>query len=220
MSFTVADIVTEARELLLDETVPYRYSDDFIVRKVNQILRRMVVVRPDLFTHVTTMMTVAGSLQTCPADSVRLMDVSQNGSGEIPKEVDQEALDMMFPRWASSSVGATKSWMRLPRDPNRFYVYPPSAGSEMLTIMYARSLPTYALADTINIQDAYQPVVLDGVCWLMESLDAEHVETSRAKMFQESYTTALGASLLARGITDSESGGGSTQSATNRSRQG
>lgn len=210
MSFTVADIVTEARELLLDELLPYRYSDDFVVRKVNQVLRRMVVIRPDLFTVVANITTVAGALQQCPADSVRLMDVTKNGVGRVPKEIDQEALDVMFPSWRSGTVGATQNWMRVPRDPNRFYVYPASGGGETLTLLYARSLPTYTISDTVALQDAYQPVLLDGVCWLMESIDAEHAESARAKMFQESYNTALGAGLLARGISDSPSAGATT----------
>ena len=33
MSFTVAAIVQEARELLLDETAPFRYSDAYIVTR-------------------------------------------------------------------------------------------------------------------------------------------------------------------------------------------
>lgn len=206
MSFTVADIVVEARELLLDQEEPFRYDDAFIVRKVNQVLRRMVIVRPDLFSTVATITTVAGSLQTCPADSVRLMDVTLNGVSGAPKEINQEVLDLMFPNWNTDTAGPTTNWMRYPRDPNRFYVYPPSAGGETLTIVYARSTPTYTINDTIALQDAYLPVVLDGVCWLMESLDAEHVESGRAKMFQDAYNTALAGGLAARAITDSEDG--------------
>jgi hypothetical protein len=207
MSFTVADIVQEARELLLDETAPFRYSDAYIVRKTNQVLRRMVIIRPDLFAHVTTITTTAGSLQACPADSVRLMDVTLNGAQRAPKEINQEVLDLMFPSWNTTVAGPTTNWMRYPRDPNRFYVYPPSAGGETLTIVYARSTPTYAIGDTVAVQDAYFPVVLDGVCWLMESLDAEHVESGRAKMFQDAYTAALVGGLAARRITDTEDGG-------------
>lgn len=207
MSFTVADIVVEARESVLDSMVPYRYSDDHIVRKINQILRRMVIVRPDLFSTVATITSVAGALQACPANSVRLMDVMLNGANRTPKEVNQDVLDMMFPEWNTDPAGQTKNWMRYPRDPNRFYVYPPSAGGETITLVYARSLPTYAIGDTVELQDAYYPVVLDGTCWLLESIDAEHVESSRSKMFKDAYDAALGGGLAARGITDSEDAG-------------
>jgi hypothetical protein len=207
MSFTVADIVLEARELLLDETAPYRYSDDFIVRKTNQVLRRMVIVRPDLFSAIAPITCVAGTLQSCPADSVRLMDVTLNSANRVPKEINQEVLDLMFPAWGAESAEPTSNWMRYPRDPNRFYVYPPATAGEVITIVYAKSTPAYTLGDTVALQDAYFPVLLDGVCWLMESIDAEHVESSRAKMFKDAYEGALGAGLAARKITDTDEAG-------------
>lgn len=207
MSFTVQDVVTEARELLLDNLLPYRYSDEYIVRKVNQILKRMVIARPDLFTTITNITCVAGSIQSAPSDSVRLMDVLTNSAGVAVKEINQEVLDLMFPNWGNGAAGPATNWMRYPRDPNRFYLYPVAAGGETLEIVYARCLPTYTASGTVGIQDAYFPVVLDGVCWMMESLDAEHVESGRAKMFRDSYDAALGAGLVARRITDTSTGG-------------
>jgi hypothetical protein len=209
MSFTVADIVIEARELLLDEMTPYRYSDDYIVRKVNQVLKRMLVVRPDLFIKITPLITVPGALQSAPTESMRFMDVLANSQGLVPKEVDQQALDVMFPKWRNGYTGPTTIWMRAPRDPNRFYVYPASAGGEQLTVAYAQTLPNYTLAQVIELSDAYLPTILDGVCWLMESLDAEHVESGRARMFQESYTTSLASGLLSRAVADTADGGAS-----------
>lgn len=206
MSFTVADVVLEARELLLDETEPYRYSDTFIVRKVNQVVRRMVQARPDLFTAVGTITTVPGSLQTCPSDSYRLMDVALNGANRVPKEVNQDVLDLMFPSWNTGSTGATTNWMRYQRDANRFYVYPPSAGGETLTVAYAKTPGVLGADDVVPVQDAFQPTVLDGTCWLMESLDAEHVESGRAKMFKDAFETSLVSSLGTRRITDSDEG--------------
>ena len=189
---------------MLDETVPFRYSDDFLVRKVNQVLRRMVIVRPDLFTAVETITTVAGALQSCPADSVRLMDVALNGDSRVPKEVNQDVLDMMFPKWNDGAEGPTENWMRFPRDPNRFYVYPPSAGGETLTIAFAKSTPTYVMNDTIQLQDAYFPAVVDGASWLVEMIDAEHAESGRAKVFKDAYDGALAAGLAVRKLTDDE----------------
>lgn len=209
MSFTVADIVQEARELLLDELVPYRYSDDYIVRKTNQIIKRMLVVRPDLFIKVTPLVTVAGALQSAPTESMRFMDVLANSEGRVPKEVDQQAIDTMFPSWRQSQTGPMTQWMRAPRDPNRFYIYPASVGGETLTVAYAQTLPNYAINDIIELSDAYLPTILDGVCWLMESLDAEHVESGRARMFQESYTTGLASGLMSRGVADSTDGAAS-----------
>jgi hypothetical protein len=164
----------------------------------------MVIVRPDLFTAVETITTVAGALQSCPADSVRLMDVALNGDSRVPKEVNQDVLDMMFPKWNDGAEGPTENWMRFPRDPNRFYVYPPSAGGETLTIAFAKSTPTYVMNDTIQLQDAYFPAVVDGASWLVEMIDAEHAESGRAKVFKDAYDGALAAGLAVRKLTDDE----------------
>jgi hypothetical protein len=48
---------------------------------------------------------------------------------------------------------------------------------------------------------------VDGVIFLAESIDNEHVNSGRAKLFQESFVQSLGVSLQSRAITDTESGG-------------
>lgn len=207
MSFTVAEILTETRELLLDSLSPYRYSDEFIIRKVNQVLRRMAVMRPDLFVVHTTIACVSGTLQAAPTDSVRMLDVIANADGDAVKEINQDTLDMMYPDWSSSAPATTINWMRYPRDPNRFYVYPPALGGEDLQIVYARSPAAVDANSTVSLPDAYAPTVLDGTCWLMEAIDAEHVESGRAKAFKDAFEASLTAGLTVRRLTDVDASG-------------
>jgi hypothetical protein len=53
----------------------------------------------------------------------------------------------------------------------------------------------------------YFPIVVDGVVFLAESIDDEHVNTNRAKLFQDSFMQGLGVSLQSRTITDTDAGG-------------
>lgn len=46
---TVADYMTAARTLLLDEVQPYRYPDTDIVKALNMAVAEAVRLRPDLF---------------------------------------------------------------------------------------------------------------------------------------------------------------------------
>jgi hypothetical protein len=46
---TVADYISSARQLLQDEVVPYRYSDDDIVLSLNLAISEARRVRPELF---------------------------------------------------------------------------------------------------------------------------------------------------------------------------
>lgn len=208
MSFTAAQVIVEVREQMLDALAPFRYGDDFILRKINQVLRRIALQRPDLFAEVDTITCVAGGMQRTPTDSIRLMDVVANTDGVAPKEVNQDVLDMLVPAWEQLAPGPTTNWMRYPRDPNRFYVYPAARSTDTLELVYARCPPVYASGDVIVLQDVYMPMVIDGVCWMLESIDAEHVESGRAQMFKESYENALAAGLTARNITDTDTAGG------------
>lgn len=208
MSFTVADVLSDVRDLVQDNSTPYRYDDADLVRKFNQVLRRAVILRPDLFTEIVTINCVAGSLQQCPVDSVRLMDVLTNSVGAAVKQVNQEVIDLMVPDWETLPAGPATNWMRYPRDPNRFYVYPAASASLPLQIIYAKCPALLTTASTVPMQDVYMPVLVDGVCWVVEAVDAEHVESGRAKMFKDSFTESLTVGLQARRITDTDSAAG------------
>lgn len=207
MSFTVGDVAIDVREMVQDTSAPYRYDDAFVARKVTQVVRRAAIMRPDLFTQITTISCIVGSMQTCPADSIRIMDVVGNSAGEAVKEVNQEVLDLTLAGWELLPAGPATNWMRYPRDPNRFYVYPQATAGAALQLMYAKSPSALAMTDVVPIQDAYMPAIIDGTCWLLEAIDAEHVESGRAKMFQDSFNAAFTSGLASRQITDTESGG-------------
>lgn len=207
MSFIAQDVLLEVRDMVQDTLPEYRYSDSFLLRKLDLIMRSTVVLRPDLFTHVAPITCVAGAMQSAPADSVRLMDVLRNQDDYALKEVNQEALDLLQPGWPGVSNGAAKDWMRYPRDPNRFFVSPPAQAGDTLTIVYARSTPVTSLGQTINLQDSYLAALAYGVVWLIESVDAEHVESGRAKLYKDAYDSILAAGLTTRQITDDAAAG-------------
>jgi hypothetical protein len=73
--------------------------------------------------------------------------------------------------------------------------------------VYARSPATLTIASVVPLPDAYEPSVIDGTCWLMEAIDAEHVESGRAKMFKDAFEGALTAGLTARQLTDADAAG-------------
>jgi hypothetical protein len=210
MSFTVADVITEVREQVQDTLqvgAEYRYSDLFLLRKIDMAVRHMLTVRPDLFTHIGDMTCVAGTLQSAPADSVRLMDVVRNRDGVPVKEVNQETLDLMIPAWTSTAAGPVTNWMRYQRSPNHFYVFPPASAGDALTISYARCTPLTSTAATVPLQDAYLSTVAFGAVWLVESIDAEHTESGRAAAFEKAFSSALASGLATRQITDTQNAG-------------
>lgn len=206
---TPAEVITEVRRLIQDTKTPYRYSDAVLLGFVNQTLKRMVTLRPDLFAVIGDIPTTANTvLQSCPADSTRLIEIFQVKDGDAVTEVNRETLDRTAPSWQREEAGQPVNFMRHVRNPNRFFVYPRPAAGVVLIGEYAQTPPDYALdQEIVYPTDAYFPVAVDGVVFLAESIDNEHVNSGRAKLFQDSFVQGLGVALQSRSITDTESGG-------------
>lgn len=206
---TPADIITESRILVQDTRTPYRYSDTVMLNFVNQTLKRMAILRPDLFSVIGDISTTANTvIQSCPSDSLRLVEIFQIKNGDAVTEVNREVLDQMSPGWVNEAAGTPLNFMRHVRNPNKFFLYPRPTAGVVLVGEYAQVPPTYTLNQTITaLPDAYLPVAADGVVFLAESVDNEHVNSNRAKLFQDSFNQTLAAGLQTRTITDTEEGG-------------
>lgn len=206
---TPAEVITEARRLIQDTRTPYRYTDAVMLGFVNQILKRMVMLRPDLFAVVAEFPTVPDTvIQSCPADSIRLMEIFQVKDGDAVTEVNRDTLDRTAPGWQREPSGQPVNFMRHVRNPNRFFVYPKPEYGVVLIGEYAQTPPDYTINQEITYPtDAYFPTVVDGVVFLAESIDNEHVNSNRAKLFLDAFTQGLTTSGAARVITDTEAGG-------------
>lgn len=206
---TPNEIITEARRLIQDTKTPYRYSDAVMLGFVNQTLKRMVMIRPDLFAVIGDFTTTANTvLQSCPADSTRLIEIFQVKNGNAITEVNRATLDRTAPNWQNEEAGQPVNFMRHVRNPNRFFVYPRPEAGVVLVGEYAQTPPDYTLNQEITYPtEAYFPVAVDGVVFLAESIDNEHVNSGRAKLFQDAFVQGLGVSLQSRTITDTEAGG-------------
>lgn len=203
------DVITDVRRIVQDTTATFRYSDAVLLAFANQALKRISILRPDLFAKVSTVTCTQGAvIQSAPADSIRVMEVFsvQNGSGVI--ETDRESLNTSYPSWMNDAEGACVNWMRHIRNPNKFFIYPKAPAAQVLDIEYAQSPPVYAGdAAVALLPDAYFPVVVDATVFITESVDAEHVTSQRAQLFLESFSQSLGVATQSREVTDPEKGG-------------
>lgn len=206
---TPSSIITEVRDLIQDNGSTLRYSDTILLRFVNQTLKRMAVLRPDLFSVIADIPTTADTvIQSMPSDSARLMDIFHVKGGNSITEVDRETMEQTFSGWASTASGTPVNYMRNVKNPNRFFVYPAPIAGIVLVGEYSQVPPDYALNDTINlVPDSYFGTIVDGTVYLAESIDNEHVNSNRAKLFLESFTQTLGVSLQSRTVTDTKQAG-------------
>lgn len=206
---TPADIITEARRLLQDTVSPYRYSDADLLGFVNQTLKRMAVIRPDLFGVIDEVPTTpASAVQDLPADALRLIDVFQVRGGPAVTEVDRETLSRSDPYWMTTSADLPRNFMRHVKNPRRFFLYPPPVADVVLLAEYAQVPADYALNAEIALPSAaFAPSIVDGVVFLAESIDNEHASSGRAKLFLEAFTQSLALSLQSRAVTDTKAAG-------------
>lgn len=203
---TLQDVITEARKLVNDtDSTAYRYSNVNLTGVGNQVIQRVLNLRPDLFAALGNVLCTTGEIyQSAPTDSFRLIDVIRIQNGAALAESDRDLLNSTRPDWTTYIAGPAIEWMRHPRGPNKFFIFPPAPVNQTLVVEYAKIPAAYAIGDTIVIPDSYLPVLVDGMVWLIESVDDEHVNSQRAQMYMQSFFTGLGITLQSRSITDTE----------------
>lgn len=206
---TPSDIIAETRRAINDSRAPQRFTDSELLGFVNQTLKRMAMYRPDLFLQIGDVSTTADTtVQNMPADSIRLVEIFGVKDGDTITEVDRDTFDQTYPGWRSEASGVPVNFMRHVRNPNVYFLYPRPTSGIVLLAEYAKVPSDYAVDETITAPiDAYLPVLVDGTVYLAESVDDEHVNSGRAKLFLDSFTQALGVSLQSREITDSDDAG-------------
>jgi hypothetical protein len=203
------DIITTVRRLIQDETATYRYSDAFLLDLCNQGLKRIQLLRPDLFSYVSTVACTQGEvIQSAPSDSLRIIEIYSIVGGTGLVEASREVLDQTVPTWPNDTEAAAINWMRHVRNPNKFFIYPQAPAAQSLDIEYSQVPTTYDGTTTVTLlPDAYESVLVDVVVWLAESIDNEHVTSGRAKMYQDSFMASLGATKASLPVTDTENAG-------------
>lgn len=206
---TPTQVITEVRRLIQDEYTTYRYSDAVLLGYVNQTLKRMAILRPDLFSSVSDVETTQDSaLQTLPDDAIRLLDIFQISGSTTITEVDRETMSRMHSGWMSEASGQPVNYMRHVKNSVQFFLYPRPAAGVIIVAEYARSPEDYALTDEIaQPPAAYFPAIIDGVMFLAQSIDDEHVASGRAKLFYDSMLNQLDLSLKVRVVTDTKAAG-------------
>jgi hypothetical protein len=206
---TPADIILDVRDLVQDTATPYRYSDAVLLRFVNQAFRRAAVIRPDLFhVYEEALPTIPGKVQqSLPEGSIRLVEIFA-ADGRAILEVARETLDQSHPEWRSDDPGQPLNFMRHPRNPTMFFLWPPPSLGVTLEAEYARTPALLGINDEIEeFPAAYIPAIIDCTVGLAESVDDEHVNSGRAKQFMDSFTQQMGLGLQVRPVSDSEGAG-------------
>jgi len=202
---TAQNLVDATRRLTQDTLAPQRFTDAALLNYMNMVLTLLCNYRPDLFSEIKTIGPTAGSpVQTLPTDAVRLVEVFSTGAGTAVTEVNRETLDQMHPQWVSETPGVPVNFMRHPRNPRSYFLYPPPVDGTTLVIEYIRALPTYDILSDIPVSQEMFSVIIAGMVFFAEVADAEPSSFDRAKAALGQFMQDAGMSMTTRVLADME----------------
>lgn len=203
MALTPNNLFDTVRDIIQD-TGKVRWSDNELLRYLNDGRRDIAVVRPDLYSETTNLALVAGTRQSVPSDGTRLIDAVRNVTaadvvGRAVRIVEREVLDAQSPDWHTEPASTViKHFMYDEREPKTFYVYPPATAGHKLTIVYSKA-PTEITSldlDSTSVlarEDIFVGALTDYLAYRCFSKDAEFAGNSqRAVMHYQAFANIIG----------------------------
>ena len=172
MAVLVSDVIGSARDILLDnQTAYYTWSDATLERWLNDVLAESVNIKRDINPQIIPVPLVAGSVQSCPATVLQLMEPYHNVvSGASVTKGGQELISRRFPNWRSMTPTVDASDVTVDeRDPVNFHVYPPNTGTGEIMALCAVTPVLSAIgclpisSSAIPIPDNYRNALVAGV---------------------------------------------------------
>lgn len=217
MGTTLASTIISRASTILQDSGAVRYPSSQLLDWLNEGQRFIYKVRKDSSAKTTTMALAAGTRQTLPAEADLLLDVVRNATvdpappntvtyGRALRKTSQPLLDAQSPDWHSHTAKATVTeYMYDPRVPKTFFVYPPSTGTTSVELKYS-VIPANltATSQAINVDDVYEPVLLDWVLMRAYSLEMEESLMQRASLYRQSVESQLAVKGAVDEITNAQ----------------
>jgi len=169
MTILAQDLINDIADELSDAD-HITWSADELLTYLNSATLRVCLLRPDASSSVESIQLVAGTKQTLPATSRRLLDIFRNmGSdgatpGKIITATDQRSLDLYSPNWHKETAKTVIDHFVYDEEtPDTFFVTPPAhATTDVYVEMKLANNPaiiTDASAENIQVNDVYRPAL-------------------------------------------------------------
>jgi hypothetical protein len=192
---TPADIIATARTIYNDaDSVLYRKEDAELLGYLNDGMREVSGLKPELFMTIGDMECTAGEVEQAVsfADAQALVEVLCIHDSTALTPFDFATLSAFRPGWRTDAAGAAQQWSKLQGDPLRFFIYPKAPASQTLDVRYIRIPTVLALTDVIDeVPEAYIPALVDYVVYRAESADDEHAISGRATSHYQAFVAKV-----------------------------
>ncbi len=194
-------------QTVLNDAQAASWGFDEMLNWLNLGQRQIVLLRPDASSEIANLDLAAGTTQTMPTGSVRLLDIECNVSGSACTYIEKSALDSYDRNWRIATADAAViHWMYDERVPQNFEVYPPQPVSSRGAVKILRStLPRDCTLENVNggsvesvigIPDQYEGALVDYCIYRAYSKDATYtVRGGKADQSYEKFLQSLGIQL-------------------------
>lgn len=196
-------IAARASELAQD-TLNVTWLTAQILEWINDAQHAIAVVRPDVSVSTAAVQLVSGTKQTITGRRVMSVIRNMGADGATPgraiRLVERGVKDEFDPDWHTATVAvAVKEYMYDVRNPKEYYVSPPvSAVTNVYVELAQATNPTAltALSDTIGLDDAYVPVIIEWVMYRIFGRESEQTPSyARAARHFVAFFNMLGEKL-------------------------
>lgn len=212
---TAQTIATRAR-LVINDVLGTRWIDSEVLDWVNAGEAAIAAIEPIAYVVTETLTLVAGTKQVLPTAGISLVDVVRNMGtdgntpGDVVDSMERKVLDSLRPSWHSEATDASVLlFIHNPRDPSKFYVYPPqpASGFGQIEVEYLKVPPALtSLSDALNLRDLYQEALLNYVLFRMYSKESKDGDKSLAETYYSAFIAAVGARTQSERTIDSSEG--------------
>lgn len=198
---TAQTVVDRVRDTTVDEdAAAYRTSDAKMLKHVNDFLRDAALLRPDLFSSISTIACTQGRMiQKAVAGTIRLLNVYGVSGGSTITKVDFPYLERMYgKRWRTTAEGAAIHWLEHESDPTAFYVFPQAPTAQSVVAQWATNAADLtALSDSLPaaVSPMYDTAAHDYLVFRIESKDDEAVLAQRAELFLKKFAMGMGVTV-------------------------
>jgi len=214
----VSDLISRARDLLLDTVSPYRTSDAELLRWASDAQRVIVSVVPEAYPESRAVQLEANTYrQKIPADALRLLDIPRNlgATGNTPglviRLIGRSVLDGVNPMWTSESAAEIEHYIYDFKTPRQFMVYPAPTSAVFVEMVFSKNPPEIsANSGSLALDDSYSALILDYVAFRAFSKDVDsQTSASRAAAYMSMFSGAIAAltGATAQRVPASQQGG-------------
>lgn len=197
----VSELLNRASIELTDTQRIYWGLDD-LLSYYNSAISAIASARPDIFIKTQPFACAAGTRQTAPAGTIKLIDVERNSlTGKTIRYVSRADLESLIPSWASSAGGTeAELYIHEPTNITTFWLYPGvKAGTSVDLVLSI--LPTPVTKSEVGsgastqIDDRYITPCLDWIMYRAFMRDSEvTANASRGQIHFQSFTHAMSVS--------------------------